>query len=254
MEQNIETVIVTQARLGSTRLPGKVMLKVEGDELLRIHLDRLKKSKLAEKVLVATTTNEQDQLIADKANEWGMECYRGSEDDVLDRFYQAVKDDKPKWVVRVTSDCPLLDPKLIDAVIAFAQVNDIDYCANIIIENYPDGQDVEVFKFDALEKAWKEAKTRSDREHVTPYIRNNTDIKGGALFKGLNFPAQEDHSSIRMTVDEPRDFELMEALIKEKGTSCTWKEYVACIIESKLYELNSSIQRNEGFYKSLKED
>jgi spore coat polysaccharide biosynthesis protein SpsF (cytidylyltransferase family) len=206
------------------------------------------------KIIVATTTEEEDAVIYNNAIEWGFEASRGSESDVLDRFYQALKNEKADWVVRVTSDCPLLDPKLVDTVIAYAQSNDYDYISNGLIENFPDGQDVEVFKFSALETAWKNSKLNSEREHVTPYIRNNADGKGEDLFTTVNYPCEKDYSHIRMTVDEPRDFDLIEYLIKQLGTEKTWLEYTNYIIDNDLTKMNDQIIRNEGLLKSLKND
>lgn len=253
MEQ-IKTLIITQARLGSTRLPGKVLLKVNEEELLKIHLKRLSKSRLTNKIIVATTINQEDEQIAILGKECGFEVVRGSVDNVLDRFYQAALPVNPQWVVRVTSDCPLIDPLMIDAVIACAQVNDVDYCANILVENFPDGQDVEVFKFSALQKTWNEARLKSELEHVTPYIRNNSDSKGGTLFTSINFPSAANYSDIRMTVDELADFELMKKVITDLGTEATWLQYSAHIIQNNLQAINGKIIRNEGFLKSLKND
>ena len=248
------TILITQARSGSTRLPGKVLKEINGKSLLEIHLDRLKKCKSVSEIIVATTTNSEDQIIFDKAIEWGFSASKGSESDVLDRFYQAVKDKKAKWVVRVTSDCPLIDPVLVENVIDFVQENNKDYGSNTLIENYPDGQDIEVFKFSALEEAWKNAKLLSEREHVTPYIINNTDLKGGNLFFAINYPYDFDFSKIRMTVDEIRDFELIKMLINDLGTDKSWLEYTNYIVQNNLTEINDSIIRNEGLLKSLKND
>jgi len=248
------TILVSQARSGSTRLPGKVLKEINGKSLLQIHLDRLKKCKSVAEIILATTTNSEDQIIFEKAIEWGFSASKGSESDVLDRFYQAVKDKNADWIVRVTSDCPLIDPVLVDNVIDFVQANNKDYGANILIENYPDGQDIEVFKFSALEVAWQNAKLLSEREHVTPYIRNNTDVKGGNLFSAINYPCDLDFSKIRMTVDESKDFELISILINELGTDKTWLEYTNYIIQNNLTEINDSIIRNEGLLKSLKND
>lgn len=248
------TILITQARSGSTRLPGKVLKEINGKSLLQIHLDRLKKCKSVSEIIVATTINSKDQIIFEKAIEWGFSASKGSESDVLDRFYQAVKDKKADWIVRVTSDCPLIDPVLVDNVIDFVQANNKDYGANILIENYPDGQDIEVFKFSALEEAWKNAKLLSEREHVTPYIRNNSDVKEGNLFSAINYPCDFDFSKIRMTVDEIRDFELIKILINDLGTDKSWLEYTNYIIQNNLTEINDSIIRNEGLLKSLKND
>jgi len=252
--ETIKTILITQARTGSTRLPGKILLKVQGDELLKIHLERLRFCKNVDKIIVATTTNIEDNILIPLCKKWGFETTRGSESDVLDRFYNSVKDIKPKWIVRVTSDCPLLDSKMVDAVIACAQLNDVDYCSNGLIENFPDGQDVEVFKFSALELAWKEAKLKSEREHVTPFIRVNSNFNGGNLFTAVNFPCAYDFSEIRMTVDEPKDFDLINKLIIDLGTDQSWLEYTKYIISNNLGSINGNIVRNEGLLKSLKND
>jgi spore coat polysaccharide biosynthesis protein SpsF (cytidylyltransferase family) len=250
----VKTILITQARTGSTRLPGKVLKEIGGKSLLQIHLDRLKNCKNISEIIVATTINEEDKEIFDKAIGWGYTASRGSESDVLDRFFQAVKDKKADWIVRVTSDCPLIDPILVDDVIRLVQESDKDYGANILIENFPDGQDIEVFKFSALERAWKEANLQSEREHVTPYIRNNSDYKGGTLFLAVNYPCESDFSKIRMTVDESRDFDLIEILIDKLGVEKSWLEYTNYIIDNDLNKVNDQIIRNEGLLKSLKND
>ena len=252
MEQN--TILITQARLGSTRLPGKVLKEVDGQTLLQIHLERLNKCLKVDEIIVATTVNSEDEIIYNKALEWGFTAFRGSELNVLDRFYQSLKGKKPDWVVRVTSDCPLLDPELVDAIVNFAQNNSYDYVSNGIVEHFPDGQDVEVFKLSALRKAWKNAKLKSELEHVTPYIRNNSDGKGDDIFSSMNYACQDNYSNIRMTVDEPRDFDLIKVLINDLGTNKTWLEYTDYIIENDLNKINNSIIRNEGLLKSIKND
>ncbi len=251
---DIKTVLITQARSGSTRLPGKVLKEVNGQSLLEIHLERLKKCTKVSKIIVATTVEAADEIIYNNAISWGFAASRGSEDDVLDRFYQASKHEHADWIVRVTSDCPLLDPNLVDDIISYAQSNQYDYVSNSIIEVYPDGQDVEVFKFSALERAWKHAKLKSEREHVTPYIRNNADGKGENSFTTFNYPCDANYSHIRMTVDEPRDFDLIEHIILKLGTKKSWLEYTNYIIDNNLTKLNGGIIRNEGFLKSLKKD
>lgn len=250
----MKIIAVTQARTGSTRLPGKILKQINGKTLLQIHLDRLKQSSLINHIVVATTINPEDEVVFNLAQSWGFDSYKGSESDVLDRFYQAVKNEKPDWVVRVTSDCPLLDASLVDQVIAYVIENDADYGSNVLLEQFPDGQDIEVFKFSALEKAWNEATKTSDREHVTPYIRTNSDFNKGALFKAVNFSCEGDFSKIRMTVDEAVDFELIQLLIQELGENKSWQDYTKYIIDNQLTAINGKIIRNEGFLKSLKND
>lgn len=249
-----KTILITQARSGSTRFPGKILKEINFESLLEIHLKRLNKCKNISKIIVATTNKPEDKVIYDFSIDRGFNSFRGSESDVLDRFYQAVRTEKPHWIVRVTSDCPLIDPILVDKLIKFAQKNNIDYCSNTLVENYPDGQDVEVFKFSSLEFAWKNANLHSEREHVTPYIRNNSDFKGGSMFKALNYPSALNYSDIRMTVDESRDFDLIKVLINDLGTNKTWLEYTNYIIKNDLGKINNSIIRNEGLLKSIKND
>ena len=250
----VKTILITQARSASTRLPGKIFKKINDESLLEIHLKRLNKCNNVSKIIVATTNKPEDKVIYDYAIDLGFNSFRGSESDVLDRFYQAVKDEKPDWIVRVTSDCPLIDPVLVDKLIKFTHSSNKDYCSNVLIENYPDGQDIEVFKFSALESAWKNANLSSDREHVSPYIRNNSDFKGASLFTALNYPCDSNYSMIRMTVDESRDFDLIKVLINDLGTDKTWLEYTNHIIENDLNKINNSIIRNEGFLKSINND
>ena len=250
----VKTILITQARSGSTRLPGKILKKINDESLLEIHLKRLNKCNNVSKIIVATTDKPEDKVIYDYAIDLGFNSFRGSESDVLDRFYQAVRNEKPDWIVRVTSDCPLIDPELVDSVIRFAKKNNVDYTSNILIENYPDGQDIEVFKYSALEIAWKNAKLCSEREHVTPYIRNNSDFNEGSLFSAINFPSPYDYSKIRMTVDETKDLELITNLINDLGTDKSWLEYTNHIIKNNLNKINNSIIRNEGLLKSIKND
>jgi spore coat polysaccharide biosynthesis protein SpsF len=250
----LKIVLVTQARTGSTRLPGKVLMEVNRTPLLKIHLDRLKQSKNVDKIIVATTMNPEDNIIEELASNWGYEVFRGSENDVLDRFYQAVQKIKPTWVVRVTSDCPLIDPFLVDKVIEITKAENKDYGSNVIDETFPDGQDVEVFKYSALEKAWNEANKLSEREHVTPFIRNNSDLKSGNLFSAISYKNNTDYSKIRMTVDEKKDFELINKVISDLGSEQSWLYYTEYIIKNDLANINGNIIRNEGYLKSLKKD
>ena len=251
---NLKTVLITQARSGSTRLPGKVLKPINGKTLLEIHLDRLKKCQNVTDIVVATTTKSDDEIIFDSALAWGYNAFRGSEDDVLDRYYQTAKTFEPDWIVRVTSDCPLIDPQLVDDIIAYTQQTGLDYCSNTLLEQYPDGQDAEVFTFASLKRAWKEASQLSEREHVTPFIKNNSNHKGLKIFKSENYNCDTDYSSIRMTVDEPQDFELIKILVNELGMDKGWREYTQYIIDKGLTKINKDIIRNEGYLKSLEKN
>jgi spore coat polysaccharide biosynthesis protein SpsF len=250
MENNV--ILITQARTGSTRLPNKILKNINGKSLLEIHLERLKKSKLVSEIIVATTKKSEDRVVCDIAKKLDVSFYCGSEDDVLDRFYQAVKNRKTNWIVRVTSDCPLIDPILIDDIIEFTILKDIDYCSNVLIEKYPDGQDIEIMNFQSLEKAWKQACLSSEREHVTPYIKKNSNFYGKSLFKAENYACENNFNNIRMTVDEQSDFNLLKFIIESIGIDKKWDEYTKFIIDNEL--INKTIIRNEGYLKSVKND
>lgn len=251
----MQIIAVTQARLGSTRLPNKIFKKISGKTLLEIHLDRILASKRINNLLVATTTATSDQAIVDLSKRLGVATYRGSEEDVLDRFYQALKDKNPEYVVRLTSDCPLIDASLIDAIIQYAVDNDLDYCSNTLNPKYPDGQDIEVFKFTALKKAWKFANLKSEREHVTPYIKKHSTYNGGISFKADNFQQGEDFSMLRMTVDEQKDMDLMTTLAETLGVDKPWKEYAIFLKNNpSIQAINTNIKRDEGYAKSIRED
>jgi spore coat polysaccharide biosynthesis protein SpsF len=247
-------VMITQARVGSSRLPSKVLLDLNGVSLLKFHLRRLKQVKLANKLVVATTHEQGVEKIIEIAHGTDVSFYQGSTDDVLDRFYQAAKESQADIVLRLTSDCPLIDPQLVDKVTAFMLAGNYDYCSNILKEEFPDGQDIEVMTFKALEKAWTEATLKSDREHVTPYIRRNSSFMGGSLFKSDNYSAPENMNHIRMTVDEQKDLDAMVTLIKEVGENESWLTYARYLMDHPEKFGNQFIIRNEGFQKSLEKD
>ena len=248
-------IAVTQARSGSTRLPGKVLLPIADTTLLGLHLRRIADSRWIDELIVATTTTPSDEAIVDLADAAGVAHYRGSEHDVLDRFYHAVKDRQPDYVVRLTSDCPLIDAALIDRVIDFTVTNKLDYASNVLDPSFPDGQDVEVFTFAALAKAWTEARLASEREHVTPYIHKHSSFRGEALFTSDNYTEGYDYGHLRMTVDEPKDYRLMQALVARLGTEAAWLTYTEALeTDAALRAINAGIARNEGYDNSLKND
>ena len=250
----MKILLITQARIGSTRLPMKVLLPIGEETLLSVHLKRLRKCTTINQIIVATTFEDGVERLIDICKDSEVDYYQGSLEDVLDRFYQAAVQYRPDWVVRVTSDCPLLDSRVVDQVVHKAIDSDVDYCANIITEDFPDGQDVEVFKFSALQRAWNEATLKSEREHVTPYIRNNSDLKGGKLFTAHDVKCHSNFNSIRMTVDEKADLIAIRKLIDELGISSTWEEYVEYIIKHSDSIGNTDIVRKEGYQKSLTKD
>jgi spore coat polysaccharide biosynthesis protein SpsF len=251
----MKVVLVTQARSGSTRLPNKVLKKIKDKTLLQYHIDRIKMATKVDALFIATTVNEADNVIEELASQLNVDCTRGSENDVLDRYYQTVKNENADFIVRLTSDCPLIDAILLDEIISVAIEKGLDYYSNGLIESYPDGQDVEVFKFSALEKAWKEAKLDSEREHVTPYIIKNSSFRCGDLFKSGNHLSKIDYNNVRLTVDEPSDFEVIKQIINDLGENESWETYAKHYINSELLkDLNNDITRNEGYKKSIKKD
>ena len=209
---------------------------------------------MIDQIVVATTFEDNVESLIGICKKSEVDFYQGSLEDVLDRFYQTAFKYQPDWVVRVTSDCPLLDSRVVDQVVRKAIEGDFDYCANIITEDFPDGQDVEAFKFSALKRAWKHATLKSEREHVTPYIRNNSDLKGGEIFTTHDVKCHSNFNSIRMTVDEKADLIAIRRLIDELGISSTWEEYAEYITIHSDSIGNTNIIRNEGYQKSLTKD
>jgi spore coat polysaccharide biosynthesis protein SpsF len=235
--------IMTQARYGSSRLKGKVLKTVNGKTLLEIHLSRLKRSKLATHFVLATTHEPEALEIAKIGRQQGFEIYQGSEDDVLDRYYQAARANDLDVVIRVTSDCPLNDGALIDEMVRNFLESDADYLSNINPPTYPDGMDVEVFSFRALEKAWEMARDIKDREHVTPFIRNNLSI-----FKLINVDQKVNQSHLRLTVDTSSDLLLIDTIIAKLGDDKDWYEYANYLLKNpSLISLNQNEKRNSGY-------
>ncbi|PAJ72200.1 hypothetical protein CJF42_22530 [Pseudoalteromonas sp. NBT06-2] len=202
---------IIQARMGSTRLPGKVLKPLLGKPMLAHQISRIKKCTKIDKLVIATSNLEQDNDIYKLAQSFNIPCYRGSQDNVLKRFYEASLVYSPTHIVRLTADCPVIDAKLIDDVIALHLSENNDYTANCEENKYtfPDGLDVEIFSFQALLSSYKNATNKSDLEHVTPYIIEHSDIfKLGILHQ------EENWSYMRLTVDNIEDFQLIEHIYK----------------------------------------
>lgn len=252
---DMKVIAITQARIGSSRFPEKILKEINGKSLLEIHLSRILKSRMIGKLLVATTFEPGVEKIIAICDSLGVGSHKGSLNDVLERFYETALPENPDWVVRLTSDCPLIDAAVIDEIINYAISKGYDYVSNTISPTYPDGLDVEVFRFSALERAMKEANLSSDREHVTPYIWRNSSYKSGILFSSDSYMREPDLSAIRLTVDTAEDFELIQNLILELGTERPWLEYVKLLnTNSELLNINSQYIRNEGYQKSISND
>ena len=217
----MKTVAIIQARMGSTRLPGKVLMDLGGETVLTRVVRRVQRARLVQEVVVATTESRHDNVIADECDRLGVRVTRGPEDDVLDRYRRAALECSAQYVVRVTSDCPLIDPELVDETIRVVFAEKADYGSNVFPRRYPRGLDTEVFTVAALERAWREASKSHQREHVTPYLYEHPEIFRLASAAGL-----EDYSHHRWTLDTPEDMELLRAIYQslKDAEMCTWRE------------------------------
>jgi len=239
----INVLAIVQARMGSTRLPGKVLKEVNGKPLISILFHRLSLCKKIDKIVLATSDSKENDELSNIVSKLGFAVFHGNEDDVLNRYYEAAKLSKPKTVVRITGDCPIIEPKLVDNIIEFYQTNEVDYASNINPPTFPDGLDTEVFSFIALEKANQQATLPYDREHVTPFLRSNLQ------FKKINYKNTEDLSNERWTVDEPADFEVIKNIINyfSPNLDFTMLDIINLKnIHPEYFSANINIKRNEG--------
>ena len=245
-------VAIIQARMGSSRLPGKSLAKIEKQPMLWHVIERVKRASLIDRVVVATSVSTGDDAIEKMCAENGVSCYRGSESDVLDRFYSAARAEKASQVVRITADCPLIDPEVIDRVVRRFQRGDLDYASNAMVRSYPDGLDTEIFSFSALERAWHEASKTSEREHVTPYLRSEKFRTANVENDSTSF-----YQHYRWTVDEVEDLEFIRAVYKAfRGRESFGMKDVLELLEKTpgLEKMNADIVSNRGYYKSLFEE
>lgn len=247
----MKIVGVIQARMGSTRLPGKVLLDIHGKPMLQWLLDRLNSVSSLDEIVVATTLSPEDDRLVDWLSRNNILYFRGSEDDVLERFYYCARNHQADLVVRITADDPLKDPGIISQAIS-TMVNhpDTDYCSNSINPTYPEGLDIEVFRFSALERCFQEACLLSEREHVTPYIWKNP-----GLFKIASLECERNLSHWRWTVDKADDLVFVKAIYKEfiNQPLVSFAEITSFLDRNpKIAEINiTSAVRNEGYLKSL---
>lgn len=242
----MKTLAIVQARMGSTRLPQKVMMPIRGVPLIEWLLRRLSRCTQLDQIVVATSTNTNNHVLVDCVEKLGFVTSRGSEDDVLDRYYQAAKQFRPDIIVRITADCPLMDPALVDELVSAFKRSSFDYLCNINPPTYPDGLDIEVFSREALEKAWTETQDVYEREHVTPYLRES------GRFKTKNLPFEQDHSGERWTLDEPADFLVIEKVIEHfwPRDDFGWQEVISLRQTHPLiFVANQHLMRNEGSKK-----
>ncbi|MCI2807804.1 aminotransferase class III-fold pyridoxal phosphate-dependent enzyme [Eoetvoesiella caeni] len=239
----MRVVAIIQARMGSTRLPNKVMKPIDGVPMIELLLARLAKSVELDQIIVATAEGKKNQYLSDFVSGLGYFCFAGSENDVLDRFYAAANAAKADAIVRITGDCPLVDSTLVDEAVREFKVLNVDYFSNVAPPTFPDGLDIEVMRFDALEKAWRDASDAFDREHVTPYLRRP------ALFRQGSMVNTEDFSNLRWTVDEAADFEVIKQVFEHFSPSkyFTWRQVLELQLgKPDMFAANQHLIRNEG--------
>ncbi len=239
----MKIVALVQARMGSTRLPNKVMKPIGGIPMIELLLSRLSQSKEVDQIVVATSVDDRNQLLVEHVRKLGYLCEQGSENDVLDRFVHAAKEHQAEVVVRITGDCPLVDPSLVDEAIRRFKRSGADYFSNVSPPTYPDGLDIEVFSFKVLVQASHETSKPFDREHVTPYLRES------GKFKTASMQHSQDLSELRWTVDEPEDFAIIEKVFHHfhPRTDFSWGEILNLQNQHPdIFRINQHLIRNEG--------
>lgn len=238
--------------MDSSRLPGKVMMKPDGkNPIVYYVIKQLQNCKLLDEVVIATTNLPEDDVLADFVKDMGISLFRGSSNDVLDRYYQCAKEFSFSDIVRITSDNPLIDPTIMDSVIGKYLEGDFDYVTNCHPRTFPQGTETEVFSFKTLETTWKNAKKKSEREHVTPFIYYNPD-----KFRILNVSNEKNLAHLRWTVDKKNDFDLVSNIVsKIKKQPILMKDILKLFEqEPELTKINEDYVLNEGYLKSLKQD
>jgi len=245
------TTAIIQVRMGSSRLPDKTLMKIEGKSMLWHLLERVRKAKTIDEIVIATTRNPRDKAILDFAKDYGVKVFRGSEHDVLDRFYRVAKKVKADTIVRVTPDCPMISPKVIDKVVSEYLKGGYSYVTNALLLTYPDGYDVEVFSFKALEKAWRECKDPAAREHVTPYMSRS------GRFKTKDIISEDpvDPREYKWSVDRREDLEFARTVFKHlyKKRKIFSYEQIKDLLNRRpeIRRKSSDIIPNEGYYRSI---
>lgn len=248
----VNVTAIIQARTGSTRLPNKVLSNIENKPLIWHVINRTKKSKSLHQVVLATTRKRSDLKLIQIAKKSGVLFFKGSSDDVLERYYQCAVKFQADPIVRITGDCPLIDHMLIDKMVKFFLTKNYDYVSNRIPPTYPDGLDIEIFSFKALEKTYHSAKLLSEREHVTPYV-----VKHPKIFKICNYANPVNYSNLRWTVDEDKDLRFVRAIYRKMKPKLIFSmnDIITLISRNpKLLDINSDILRDEGYRMSFKFD
>lgn len=237
--------------MGSTRLPGKILMKLNGVSILQSIIEQLHYSKTLDHIIIATTNKKEDDQVEEFARLYNIHIFRGSESDVLDRYYQCAKHFTVQHIVRISGDAPLIDPEIVDDVVNFYKENNFDYVNNFYKRTFPIGTEVEVFSFNTLEKSWKNATKPSEREHVTPYIYNNND-----KFSLGNIEYKENLSELHWTVDRKEDLDFVKTIYKRiQKRPILLKDIISIIKEDpSILDINKNSNPAEGYLKSLLED
>ncbi len=246
-------IAIAQVRTGSSRFPNKVLQKIKGKTLLELYMNRVKPSRLIDKIVIATTERLEDDVIQEIASQLKIDCFRGSENDLLDRYYQCAKKYRADVIVRITPDDPFVDFNVIDRAIQIFLNNNVDFVTNHFEPTYPEGLDVEVYSMSALEKSWKNAKLLSEREHVFPYIQNNE-----SQFKIINFKQDKDYSYLRWTIDYECDYEMTKVIYNHlyDEREIFLQEDILRLLDRhpEIARMNSHIHRKEGVNKTKEMD
>lgn len=237
--------------MGSTRLPGKILMKLNGISLLQSLINQLNYSKMIDYKIIATTNKKEDDIIEEFAKSQEIMIFRGNENDVLDRYYQCARYFSVEHIVRISGDAPLIDPEIVDDVINRYKKSKFDYVNNFYKRSFPVGTEVEVFSFAALEKAWKNARKPSEREHVTPYIYNNQD-----KFSLDHVEYDANLSHLHYTVDRREDLEFVKTIYKKiQKRPILLRDILTVVKEDpSILEINKNINPAEGYIKSLLDD
>ncbi len=248
-----DVTAIIQARMGSTRLPGKVLMPLAGLAVIDRVVAQLQYSSRLSGIVVATTTSLSDDQLVEHLKMRNVRFFRGSEVDVLDRYYQCARCIGAKNIARITADCPIIDPHIVDAVIELFEKSQVMYASNVEPATFPDGLDVEVFSFEALEWSWRQAKLASEREHVTQYIRKHPE-----LFTRETLRSPVALEQLRWTLDHLEDYNFLSRLFEilpHSSAPVLLEEVLQALCDMPVVkEINANIERNQGLTKSIAED
>ncbi len=254
-----KTVAIIQARIRSQRLPGKVLFELAGRPMIGLTIARARRCSTIDQVIVATGEGEENDALADVVESLSCTIFRGPEDDVLQRYASAAAVNDADVIVRLTGDCPLIDPAVIDLVVEKRSADSLDYSTNVHPPTWPDGLDVSVFTRKTLERANIEARLPSQREHVVPWMWAQSNLEGGSLLSAANVPCHQDFSQERWTVDDAADFRMVRRVAKRLGpegmVNASWDEVRAALAEDgTIAAINADGVRDAGLAKSRVDD